>query len=359
MVQLVFVHGVATRSGPAYAVETANRDRLFRDVLFAGSQVEIRSPLWGDIVPPGDERVFAGANGVGTFGSNARSPQALAALTAGSMVSAFAQENGAAVTDGIYAAMIEQADAAERPLDDNDVALFKAAADSWGSAALPATDLDDALVMHLEQDAPASYSLGGRMKAAVGAIADRLRNGVSGLVFNAVRDELSPAIAKFLGDVFVYLKQDESRSRIQATIRQALLDAKAAGGPLVVIGHSLGGVILTDMLFDPAAAGLPSDFRIDALITVGSQPGLFDALGLFDFPHPAAGPAPGPACVGTWFNVFDPIDPLAFRADPRFLDAQDLVFDSVTGLASAHTTYFKRPQFYARTRARLHALGLI
>ena len=57
--------------------------------------------------------------------------------------------------------------------------------------------------------------------------------------------------------------------------------------------------------------------------------------------------------------MFDPIDPLAFRADSLFSGVTDLAFDSVTGLASAHTTYFKRPQFYARARKRLRDLGVI
>ena len=68
---------------------------------------------------------------------------------------------------------------------------------------------------------------------------------------------------------------------------------------------------------------------------------------------------PKPASVGAWYNVFDPIDPLAFRADPIFSGVTDFMFDSITGLASAHTTYFKRPQFYARCRYRLQLAGVM
>jgi hypothetical protein len=57
--------------------------------------------------------------------------------------------------------------------------------------------------------------------------------------------------------------------------------------------------------------------------------------------------------------MFDPIDPLAFRADPIFDGVTDLKFDSIAGLASAHTTYFKRPQFYGRCRKRLQDCGAI
>ena len=51
--------------------------------------------------------------------------------------------------------------------------------------------------------------------------------------------------------------------------------------------------------------------------------------------------------------------PVAFRATPIFSGVEDMAFDSITGLASLHTTYFKRPQFYARCRKRLQGLNLI
>jgi hypothetical protein len=125
------------------------------------------------------------------------------------------------------------------------------------------------------------------------------------------------------------------------------------------MGHSLGGVILYDMLSSPVLAGLPADLKVDAFLTVGSQPGLFEAMGAFDFKKPGGDRTPGPACVEHWFNVFDPIDPFGFRADPMFEKAQDFFFDSVTGLIAAHSTYFKRPQFYARARTRLREAGLL
>src|SRR3546814_6659330 len=111
------------------------------------------------------------------------------------------------------------------------------------------------------------------------------------------------------------------------------------------------------MLQDPQGAGLPADLRVEALFTVGSQPGLFRSVGALGGATGPGGHTPKPACVNAWFNVFDPIDPLAFRADPIFSGVQDLAFDSVTGLVSAHTTYFERPQFYAR-RSEEHTAEL-
>ncbi|MER9082450.1 hypothetical protein [Mesorhizobium sp. M0895] len=121
----------------------------------------------------------------------------------------------------------------------------------------------------------------------------------------------------------------------------------------------MGGVILLDMLANPVTAGLPEDFNVDALLTVGSQPGFFAALDLLAKSQPADSPRRRPDCVKMWLNIFDPIDPLAFRTDMIFNDAIDLAFNSVTGITEAHSKYFQRPQFYARTRKRLHEAGVL
>src|SRR3546814_15576814 len=76
---------------------------------------------------------------------------------------------------------------------------------------------------------------------------------------------------------------------------------------MVVVGHSMGGVILIDMLQDPQGAGLPADLRVEALFTVGSQPGLFRSVGALGGATGPGGHTPKPACVNAWFNVFDPI----------------------------------------------------
>jgi pimeloyl-ACP methyl ester carboxylesterase len=207
---------------------------------------------------------------------------------------------------------------------------------------------------------PASFGIGSAIIGAAKAVTDRLRKAGSALVVDPLADLARPWVGFFLGDVFTYLYHNDLREQIRAEVREKLLAAhagRAAGEKLVVIGHSMGGVILVDMLCSPTAAGLPADLKVDALLTVGSQPGLFQALGLF-VPISATR-IPKPACVGTWHNVFDPIDPLAFRADPIFDDVTDFKFDSITGLASAHTTYFLRPQFYARARKRLKDCGAI
>jgi hypothetical protein len=372
MAQLVFVHGVATRSTPETERAFQNRDALFRSLLFNNTAVDIHAPRWCDLVPPIHADVFKTDASLRSFSLEAGRGTMGGGIGGGGVAGdntpvlmTLASQNPNATLDALFIALAERADADERLLGADELDAYAQAVqaidDGRAAELFQALRSDMDLARRLSK--VESFGIGSTVRDAIGAVAGRIRNAVSTVGFDAVRDALSPAIALFLGDVFCYLKQGPLRDAIQQRIRAALVQAhansKASGTPLIVIGHSLGGVILTDMLQAPAACDLPDDLRIDALLTVGSQPGLFQSLGVLSAPAAGLGKAPRPACVTHWFNVFDPIDPLAFRADASFDDVSDMVFDSLTGLASSHTTYFKRPQFHSRCRVRLRGLGIL
>ena len=266
-----------------------------------------------------------------------------------------------------FAQVLETADHAGQPLTAEELAAFRKAVEAIehdaAAARVDGAASDAALAKSLGTVGDASFGIGSSLAKAVSAVTDRIRNTASTVAFGSVRDFISPAVGLFLGDVFFYLQQGGLRDRIQESVRADLVRAheasKGGGGPVVVIGHSMGGVILADKLQDLDAAGLPADLKVAALFTVGSQPGLFKSVGLLAGAAGPEGLTPRPPCVAAWFNVFDPIDPLAFRADPLYSGVEDLVFDSITGLASAHTTSFSRPQFHARFRKRLSGLEII
>lgn len=388
MVQLVFVHGVATRTtAPGYAQSVANRDMLFREVLFNGSSVDIHSPAWGDVVPKIPDGVYATAVGVGAFGlaPEAAAPglgigAAPAAERPGLSLSAIARVRPDVALDAVFAELLDHHERDGTALTAAEVSAFAKASDAIsadidaartqdptvsGAASLigaAANDEELAFLLQSHGILPASYGIGGTLLKVVTAITDRVRNAASTIGFDLVRGQVSPAVGFFLGDVFAYLHASTVRASIQQTMRGALIaahtQARESNEKLVLIGHSLGGVILVDLLCSPQTNGLPDDLRVDALLTVGSQPGLFQALRLL-VAEPAGGKVDKPHGIASWYNVFDPIDPLAFRADASFNGVEDLQFDSLTGLASAHTTYFKRPQFYARCRKRFHAIGVV
>lgn len=373
MAQLVFVHGVATRSGAALDAEQANMKQLFETTVFPGVRFSMYSPRWGDLVPEIPARVFA-TDGVedsfsvigdeDDFGIGA----ATATPAVGTGIGMIAADHPQFALDAVFATLVDDADSARRQLTPEELKVFAQAVDAMDDKKA-AADLvgtgssDSALAFALTPDDEAMAISIGSIKQAIGNVTDRIRKVTSGLAYGLVRDSVRPAVGWFIGDVFAYLNGSALRDRIRDAVRLELVkawNARAADEPFILVGHSMGGVILVDMLTDPAGAGLPAGMKVDCLFTVGSQPGLFQAVGGIGAVAPQAGEKiPRCAWISHWFNVFDPIDPLAFAAEPLFAGVKDVSFDSITGVASAHTTYFKRPQFYARFRARLSDLALI
>ena len=170
--------------------------------------------------------------------------------------------------------------------------------------------------------------------------------------------------SRFLGDVFVYLKNRgtvDAQGAIVKDVLQAFRDADAArklgDDKLIIIGHSLGGVITYDILsyFAP-------DIKVDYLATIGSQVGLFEEMSLYSRELPAGMPtdpktdriAASPN-VGKWLNVFDTNDVFSFSAEGIYKNVKDFQYDTGYGGLGAHGGYFARPSFYKRLQARLLA----
>jgi len=209
----------------------------------------------------------------------------------------------------------------------------------------------------------------GTVRGAAGAVVGGVAGVVGGVAItvapnatlNAVRPVATRRVGLFFGDVFAYLA---NRGPIQDLVLKALrtADAKrnAMDSRLVVVGHSMGGNIVYDLLTSVLAGKL----KVDAFITVGSQVGLFKELALYTEDAGASSPnaaatastpakVPKPAAVETWINVFDPIDALGFAAAGVFTDVSDFAFSNEASPLDAHTLYFFRPRFHQRLRARL------
>lgn len=376
MAQLVFVHGVATRDTPEERAAIINRDTLFRELVFTGSNVDILSPIWGQFVPAIDQGVFDTDQGATTYSLNIGNTSCLGGGLAGGgahgaagsvTIGAIGKQDPVAALDAICSEIADRAARDRRDLQPKELLAFQKAAELIANdraGEIFAGDASSSSIADLLMaDAPAEFGIGSSILDAVNKVTDYVSNAVSTLGFDAVRGKLSPAVGLFLGDVFVYLKEGEIRQKIRAEVRAMLIKAheakKAGKGPLVIVGHSMGGVILVDMLTNPGASQLPDDISVDALLTVGSQPGFFATLDLLAHNQPDGSERRRPDCVKNWLNVFDPIDPLAFRTDMIFKDAEDFAFNSVTGITEAHTKYFQRPQFYGRSRKRLRELKVL
>ncbi|THF85360.1 hypothetical protein E7T09_17175 [Deinococcus sp. KSM4-11] len=125
--------------------------------------------------------------------------------------------------------------------------------------------------------------------------------------------------------------------------------------PLVVLTHSLGGVLLYDVLsaFLPAAPEL-RDVRVDVWCAVGSQVGPFVELGLTvggapqDTPFPADGPH-----LGYFWNVWSESDLLSFPASDVVPGAHDTAFPLGGNVQAGHLAYLQRPEFYRTLAAKV------
>lgn len=191
-------------------------------------------------------------------------------------------------------------------------------------------------------------------------------DAATALVLAGAREGAHRAASQFLGDVFVYLRDRGSGTEPGPIVRKILQElerADAARRPgddkLVVIGHSLGGVIFYDIVTHFAPA-----LRPDAFVSVGSQIGLFEEMTLYHAsrkgvpPNPPADRLPAPAALKTWLNVYDTNDVFSFRGASIFDGVTDYRYDTGYGLFSAHGGYFARPSFYRRLGIRLHEMGL-
>lgn len=218
-----------------------------------------------------------------------------------------------------------------------------------------------------------AFGITDKIKEGISALGGWIGNATSDAVLRLKRRTLSHGAALFLGDVFVYLRQREvagaegTRQRLFAPIIADLIKAakipRQPKEPFVVVGHSLGGVLLYDILTDPPSlqqitAEVP-EFRIDLWLTVGSQPGFFADLGLYsDKPRPTA-KLKRPDCVSNWLNVYDFTDVFSFLCAPFFDGVDDFGYDTKIDLFEAHSAYFLRPSFYKRLEIRLKGLGFL
>ena len=114
-------------------------------------------------------------------------------------------------------------------------------------------------------------------------------------------------VGKFASDVIDYLYGPWTEA-MRVPVRQALLRSPR---PKVIVAHSLGTVILYDVLSEPIFAG----FRVDLLVTVGSPLGIGNIQQRLR--DGAGRPNPVPKPVRAWSNFADRFDPVALEATLR------------------------------------------
>ena len=396
----LFVHGVANRRENPHNAEMdeLKRTEQFRNITLHHIQGQpyqghMRAPYWGDLGASlgwGGESVprqLGGYEALGTQNpddldtTNELAQHYLAEVALTKVEGAFAEAVDIALAVAFEDAKVDDLAALDTFADQ--AAAYAAATPNpdWCTADMSNAEfldeLFEAVKYFSEHDAPADdpgtsgefVALGGGplgnlltgLKNAAGRLIGVPRNGLARVTLGMGRNWANNAATRFIGDVFAYLDNRGDANdpgpiptRLLAELQTAK-ERRTPDDPLIVVGHSMGGIILYD-LFTSYVPHLMSDLQVDHYVTVGSQVGFMQEMDHFPANKGVTGVEIGrPACVDNWINVFDKTDPLSYLVEPVFGDdgIADMVFSSVTGLLSAHTAYFVRASFYKRLGKRL------
>jgi pimeloyl-ACP methyl ester carboxylesterase len=154
---------------------------------------------------------------------------------------------------------------------------------------------------------------------------------------------------RLLSDILLYqARGDAIRTFVRTRIREL-------PEPVVLLAHSLGGIIAFDLLAADRAAELA---RVRMLVTVGSQVPLLYELGAL--PSGLSYPSPLPAHFRPpWINVYDQRDLLAFTGGELFGErCRDLRVDTRTPFPTAHGAYWGHEDFYRQLAGIMGEEGL-
>src|SRR5262249_13856642 len=393
---VVFVHGVSNRDTPEYRDNQLARDAFLRTLVIPAlgldaENYQIVNRYWGDEGVKfrwGNASLPESVSDIETFGGADPTDIRIAAeVLAGASpdatdIVAVAKRSLADSIDILWSAALpmartpEQAKALAESYKQARVYAASNPKPDWLASAKSGNFIDQLLLDVETRDVATAPATGGaqaqwesfggvglaeRLGEAWGRISSLPASAVSSVVLALKRKNTHLGAAQFLGDVFQYLNKRGDRDTPGPIVKKILgefkiaRDAGTSRDPkLIVIGHSLGGVISYDILtyFDPS-------IQVDVLVTVGSQVALFEEMELYrasrpDFvPNPATDRLPRPANVRRWLNVLDPNDVFSFRAEGVFQGVKDFLYETGYGAMSAHSGYFHRPSFYERLGERL------
>ncbi|EPH41307.1 hypothetical protein ABT390_28085 [Streptomyces aurantiacus] len=230
-----------------------------------------------------------------------------------------------------------------------------------GSVPVPGRDaMVDAVVDALGGEARGFAS---GLARALGASARLMERAGGSRFVVGRRDAISERSLGFSGDILSYLVRGEA---VRAYVAEM---ARELAPPVVLLGHSLGGIVAFDLLArgvrtdragDATAAGhAPGAARPDAaavpappvagpsvarLVTVGSQaPLLYELDALPSRPFGTGLPAGFPE----WINIYDPRDLLSFVGSDVFGPrVRDVEVDNGQPVSAAHGAYWANRHLY-------------
>jgi hypothetical protein len=143
------------------------------------------------------------------------------------------------------------------------------------------------------------------------------------------REGLMAASLPGLGDILYYQRRGD---QVREFVGEQLAGLER---PVVAVGHSLGGIILVDLLTQEQAP------VVDRLITVGSQSPLFFAIDALDRLRPGQ---QTPFPFTPWLNIYNRNDLLSFLATGVFPGVDgitDVEVDAGVPFPESHSAYWQ------------------
>jgi hypothetical protein len=193
-----------------------------------------------------------------------------------------------------------------------------------------------------------------RRDALVDALAEKLSGAstrsISGWLTSKVVNWAKPRATRYLrerrfgltgdslpaiGDILLYQRRGGEILRLIAD------DLAKCPKPVLAIGHSLGGIMLVDLLSrQPAPA-------VSLLVTVGSQSPLLYLIDALEGLRPNDPNSAGP--FTPWLNIYDPNDVLSFCAERIFAgraNIHDRMVRSEVPFPESHSAYWRQDGLY-------------
>jgi hypothetical protein len=187
--------------------------------------------------------------------------------------------------------------------------------------------LRDVLVAQLAAE------LGNEQKGLVGDWGKQAIRAFGTRYLLAWRGHYTEVVVPFVGDILLYQGHGQP---IRECIRSAVEQAEP---PIVLLGHSLGGIACVDLLVEQHLE------RVELLVTIGSQSPLFfemDALQSLRFGQPL------PDHFPRWLNLYDRRDFLSYVGAQVFPDPRDRLEDfevnNRQSFPQSHGAYWANPQ---------------
>ncbi|MFE3716116.1 hypothetical protein ACFXOX_23620 [Bacillus subtilis] len=154
---------------------------------------------------------------------------------------------------------------------------------------------------------------------------------MAGAVATRMRSRVLEAAHPMAADILLYLSRGEN---IRQFVRQT---AETATGPVVLLAHSLGGIICLDLAIMGELPG------VALLVTVGSQGPLLYELDVLTSLR-AGKDLP---VIPRWVNFYDMQDPLAYVGERLFPGrVRDVLVDNESPFPGSHTEYFDNSRLY-------------